>query len=71
MRGGLFLEALAQVAEVEFLLLPVFGAASGPLFAALAIVARLRGYGKGAYPLLWAGSDRGYRSAVALALAQD
>ena len=47
------------------------GAASGPLFAVLAIAARLRGYAKGAYPLLWAGSDSGYRSAVALAIGHD
>jgi 3-oxoacyl-[acyl-carrier-protein] synthase-1 len=42
------------------------GAASGPLFVMLAVAAKLRGYAKGDYPLLWAGSDSGYRSAVAL-----
>jgi len=47
------------------------GAASGPLFAVLAIAASLRGYAKGTYPLLWAGSDSGYRSAVTLALAEN
>jgi 3-oxoacyl-[acyl-carrier-protein] synthase-1 len=44
------------------------GAASGPLFAVLAVASGLRGYAKGDYPLLWAGSDRGYRAAVLLAL---
>jgi 3-oxoacyl-[acyl-carrier-protein] synthase-1 len=44
------------------------GAASGPLFAVLAVASGLRGYAKGGSPLLWAGSDSGYRSAVALAL---
>jgi 3-oxoacyl-[acyl-carrier-protein] synthase-1 len=43
------------------------GAASGPLFAVLAVTAHLRGYSKGRFPLLWAGSDSGYRSACALA----
>ena len=42
------------------------GAASGPLFAALAITAAHRGYSKGPISLLWAGSESGYRSAVAL-----
>jgi hypothetical protein len=32
----------------------------------LAVAAKLRGYAKGRYPLLWAGSDSGYRSAIAL-----
>jgi 3-oxoacyl-[acyl-carrier-protein] synthase-1 len=44
------------------------GAASGPLFLALAINAKERGYGKGAYPVTWASSDCGYRSAVLLRL---
>jgi 3-oxoacyl-[acyl-carrier-protein] synthase-1 len=44
------------------------GAASGPLFVALAAASKLRGYAKGSRPLLWAGSDSGYRCAVALAL---
>jgi 3-oxoacyl-[acyl-carrier-protein] synthase-1 len=42
------------------------GAASGLLFAALAIMAAQRGYSKGPTALLWAGSESGYRSAVAL-----
>ena len=42
------------------------GAASGPLFVMLAVAAKLRGHAKGRYPLLWAGSDSGYRSAIAL-----
>ncbi len=45
------------------------GAASGPLYLALAIASKQRGYAKGLYPLLWAGSDAGYRSAVTLSLA--
>jgi 3-oxoacyl-[acyl-carrier-protein] synthase I len=44
------------------------GAASGLLFAALAIEASRRGYAKGPRPLLWAGSESGYRSAVLLNL---
>jgi 3-oxoacyl-[acyl-carrier-protein] synthase-1 len=44
------------------------GAASGPLYAALAVASALRGYAKGPYPLLWTGSDLGHRSAVALEL---
>jgi 3-oxoacyl-[acyl-carrier-protein] synthase-1 len=47
------------------------GAASGPLFAVLAVVSSMRGYAKGRVPLLWAGSDAGYRSAVALGLGQS
>ena len=35
------------------------GAASGPLFASLAIAARQRGYARGPFPLLWAGSEAG------------
>jgi 3-oxoacyl-[acyl-carrier-protein] synthase I len=42
------------------------GAASGPLFVMLAVAAKLRGHAKGHYPLLWACSDSGYRSAIAL-----
>jgi 3-oxoacyl-[acyl-carrier-protein] synthase-1 len=42
------------------------GAASGALFAALAITAAQRGYSRGPSSLLWAGSESGYRSAVAL-----
>jgi 3-oxoacyl-[acyl-carrier-protein] synthase I len=45
------------------------GAASGPLFTALAIAAQQRGYSKGRYPILWAGSECGYRAAVLLDLA--
>lgn len=44
------------------------GAASGPLFLALAVAAVDRGYAAGGVPLLWAGSDSGYRSAVVLNL---
>lgn len=44
------------------------GAASGPLFAVLAIASGLRSYSKGRFPLLWAGSDSGLRSAVLLGL---
>ena len=47
------------------------GAASGPLFAVLAIIAGARGYAKGTVPALWAGSDAGYRSAVALSVTQN
>jgi 3-oxoacyl-[acyl-carrier-protein] synthase-1 len=47
------------------------GAASGPLFAVLAVVSSMRGYSKGTVPLLWASSDAGYRSAIALRLAQN
>jgi 3-oxoacyl-[acyl-carrier-protein] synthase I len=45
------------------------GAASGPLFAALAIASGLRGYASGPRSLLWAGSEGGQRSAVLLYLA--
>jgi 3-oxoacyl-[acyl-carrier-protein] synthase-1 len=44
------------------------GAASGPLFASLAICASERGYSKGPFPVAWAGSNSGYRTAVLLAL---
>ncbi len=44
------------------------GAASGPLFTSLAIAAGQRGYAKGPYPVLWAGSESGHRSAVFLKL---
>jgi 3-oxoacyl-[acyl-carrier-protein] synthase-1 len=47
------------------------GAASGLLFAVLAVVSSVRGYAKGTVPLLWAGSDAGYRSAIALRLGQN
>lgn len=46
------------------------GAASGPLFAALAIAARQRGCVDGAFPLLWAGSESGHRAAVVLHLGE-
>jgi len=46
------------------------GAASGPLFLALAIIASSRGYAAGNLPLLWAGSESGYRSAVVLRLRE-
>ena len=42
------------------------GAASGPLFAALAIASWARGYAKGPRSLLWAGSESGYRAAAVL-----
>lgn len=42
------------------------GAASGMLFAALAIEANRRGYAKGPRALLWASSPGGYRSALLL-----
>ncbi|WP_140629093.1 hypothetical protein [Methylibium rhizosphaerae] len=42
------------------------GAASGPLFVTLAVASKLRGHAKGHHLLLWAGSDSGYRSAIAL-----
>jgi 3-oxoacyl-[acyl-carrier-protein] synthase-1 len=42
------------------------GAASGPLFAALAIVASQRGYSNGPYPALWAGSESGHRTVALL-----
>jgi 3-oxoacyl-[acyl-carrier-protein] synthase-1 len=42
------------------------GAASGPLFAVLAIAANSRGYSKGPYNLLWASSEGGQRSAALL-----
>jgi 3-oxoacyl-[acyl-carrier-protein] synthase-1 len=45
------------------------GAASGPLFAALAIASGLRGYAQGPRSLLWAGSESGQRSAVLLHIA--
>lgn len=44
------------------------GAASGPLYVALAAASKQRGYAKGAFPLLWAGSDSGYRSALMVSL---
>jgi 3-oxoacyl-[acyl-carrier-protein] synthase-1 len=47
------------------------GAACGPLFVALAVAAAQRGYAKGPRPLLWAGSESGYRSAVLLNLASS
>ena len=42
------------------------GAASGPLFASLAIAAAQRCYAKGPRSLLWTGSESGRRSAVIL-----
>jgi 3-oxoacyl-[acyl-carrier-protein] synthase-1 len=44
------------------------GAASGPLFAALAIASSQRGYAKGPRVLLWTSSEQGQRSAVILQL---
>ena len=42
------------------------GAASGPLFASLAIAAQTRGYAKGPRTMLWASSEGGDRAAVVL-----
>lgn len=42
------------------------GAASGPLYAALVVEAEARGYAKGPLSLIWAGSERGQRSAAIL-----
>lgn len=42
------------------------GAASGPLFACLAIEAEQRGYAKGPWSLLWTSSEGGQRSAAVL-----
>jgi 3-oxoacyl-[acyl-carrier-protein] synthase I len=44
------------------------GAASIPLFAVLATESGARGYAKGPFPLLWAGSEPGHRGAVLLHL---
>jgi 3-oxoacyl-[acyl-carrier-protein] synthase-1 len=44
------------------------GAASGPLFAALAIISAQRGYAKGSRTLLWTSSEGGERSAAILHL---
>jgi 3-oxoacyl-[acyl-carrier-protein] synthase-1 len=44
------------------------GAASGPLFAVLAVASGQRGYAKGPRALLWAGSEGGQRSAALLHL---
>jgi len=46
------------------------GASSGLLYLALAVAAQTRGYAKGRHAVLWAGSDSGYRSALALSAAQ-
>jgi 3-oxoacyl-[acyl-carrier-protein] synthase I len=42
------------------------GAASGPLFAALAIASAARGYASGPRSMLWTSSEDGHRSAVVL-----
>jgi 3-oxoacyl-[acyl-carrier-protein] synthase-1 len=47
------------------------GAASGPLFLSLAISAAVRGYASGDYPVAWAGSEGGHRSATLLRLGAD
>lgn len=44
------------------------GAASGPLFACLAVAAGQRGYAEGPHALLWASSEGGARSAVLLSV---
>ena len=46
------------------------GAASGPLFSCLAVESMRGGYAKGANPILWAGSETGYRTALILNLMQ-
>ncbi|MDR5744599.1 beta-ketoacyl synthase N-terminal-like domain-containing protein [Caballeronia sp. LZ029] len=45
------------------------GAASGPLFACLAVIAMQRGYAKGPTPILWSASTGGHRAAVLLDLS--
>lgn len=40
------------------------GAASGPLFVTLAVIAGLKGYSKGPYTLVWTSSEGGERSAA-------
>ena len=45
------------------------GAASGPLFASLAIASQMRGYAKGPRTMLWASSEGGDRAAVVLRAA--
>lgn len=47
------------------------GAASGLLFASLAVASKQRGYAKGSIPVLWAGSESGYRAAILLNLEQN
>lgn len=47
------------------------GAASGLLFASLAIASKQRGYAKGLFPVLWAGSESGHRTAVLLNLGKN
>ena len=42
------------------------GAASGPLFANLAIMAGLRGYAKGPRTMIWASSEKGDRAAAVI-----
>jgi 3-oxoacyl-[acyl-carrier-protein] synthase-1 len=42
------------------------GAASGPLFASLALAAGARRYARGPRSMLWTSSEGGYRSAVVL-----
>ena len=44
------------------------GAASGPLFATLAIASGTRGYARGPRSMLWTSSETGYRSAAVLHL---
>jgi 3-oxoacyl-[acyl-carrier-protein] synthase-1 len=47
------------------------GAASGPLFACLAVEAWRGAYAPGRYPILWAGSEGGHRAAVVLSQGQE
>lgn len=47
------------------------GAASGPLFACLAVASWARSYAKGPRALLWTSSENGYRAAALLQRASD
>jgi len=47
------------------------GAASGPLFAVLAIESARRGYAQGDHALLWAASDSGRRAALTLRVPRN
>jgi 3-oxoacyl-[acyl-carrier-protein] synthase-1 len=63
---GAFVDALDYVCPADCW--GDIGAASGLLFASLAIASSERDYAKGPYPLLWAGSESGQRAAVFLKL---
>jgi 3-oxoacyl-[acyl-carrier-protein] synthase-1 len=47
------------------------GAASGPLFLSLAVEASQRGYSKGPYAVMFAGSESGYRAAALIRTHQS